>query len=1055
MNKYEMNIDNQDNLGNVNININVYENQNEQPKENDEKKENIDLKKLKTTKTIRNTEYDNLLGDDEIDNRGCCEKCCFYSCCCCLCSSKEKSKNYYKRGWRDYLIKEGNDEANKPFRLLTNLFVNEEDAISGLESIRLNPNLVSENKLRNDLEFYIPQLCTFLLFGEVRDIEEFFVFLCRVCNASFFFAHRVHWFLSAMINAAEEKKEDIIKILKMINTLFKSENFQKKTKIGKFYLSNAEQFIQYIKNNNLYCLYDVKKIQKGINSLDYIDYNDLNGYQQEIYNKYKENRDILNKYSDIEYQKAKEKEEKRIQEKINKKQNKMNNINEIKTDNSDRNEALIEIKKKFNANDFFIDISNFELENIDYTYERDSDDEFDRDSNNLSIKETIIVNDNNEDIVKKEKSSKIPLDINFISYHSSLNFIEHLCDISNELPKHPINEQKLFLYEEITKINKKLPCNVYLPFLKDSTRNYMICHIPLEEVKIFRTKTRCPIMLTFEMIRIDETNKENEEDEEERQNFENLNHSRSNTISIRPSLKYNKKKSKNLPSNKNRLEYEYDVDNLQSSYLNADFNLSKPLMINSSIFGKNNASQKKITKNPTIQFENELSVLPSKDEYEEDDDSGNFNYNNQNSLDEDIKNKEEENKRLLNIASRFTIRPSGEIGNSNENYNKIKSGNIKSNLKPSKTFFIEDNIGKNNSSIGIANKLIKSNKELIDTSTNVISESNNEDNETSINSGNNTNLIEEEEVQIEGEEINQEFFDKIFGETIEEKEKNLKKNSIFGKIETHKIFRCIFKTHEDLRQEQFATQLINEFFQIFKLENTGCWLNTYEIISTGNDSGLVEMVDNSLSLDQLKQKTKHISLKDFYVNFFGKGSEESESYRKAMDNYVASLAGYSLVCYFLQIKDRHNGNILIDNQGHLIHIDFGFLLSNAPGKGLKFENAPFKLSHDMVDCLGGIKGKYFEEFRKLLKKGFLAVNKHRHKIAILVEMMWCGHGKKLDCFEKGQEAINELKLRLNPKAGNNKIDIFKFVDKLIGQSVDNWRTKWYDIFQYYVQGIFY
>ena len=158
---------------------------------------------------------------------------------------------------------------------------------------------------------------------------------------------------------------------------------------------------------------------------------------------------------------------------------------------------------------------------------------------------------------------------------------------------------------------------------------------------------------------------------------------------------------------------------------------------------------------------------------------------------------------------------------------------------------------------------------------------------------------------------------------------------------------------------------------------------------------------------------------------------------------------------FFQIKDRYNGNILIDSEGHLIHIDFGFLLSNAPGKGLKFENAPFKLSDDMVDCLGGVEGKYFEDFRKLLKKGFLAVNKHRHKIIILVEMMWCGHGKQLDCFEKGQEAIDELKLRLNPQNGNHKKDIFKHVDKLIGQSVDNWRTKWYDIFQYYVQGIFY
>ena len=144
--------------------------------------------------------------------------------------------------------------------MLTNLFVNDDEAISGLESIRLNPNLVSENKIRNDLEFYIPQLCTFLLFGEMKDIEEFFVFLCKACNLSFFFAHRIHWFLSAMIEASEDKKESIIRILKMINTLFKSENEESKNILNRFYLSNSEPYINYIKNNKLYFLYDCNNI---------------------------------------------------------------------------------------------------------------------------------------------------------------------------------------------------------------------------------------------------------------------------------------------------------------------------------------------------------------------------------------------------------------------------------------------------------------------------------------------------------------------------------------------------------------------------------------------------------------------------------------------------------------------------------------------------------------------------------------------------------------------------------------------------------------------------
>ena len=969
----------------------------------------------KSKELLDDTEQDDELDNNEIEdneeynnNKSCLSRCCC-CCCCCCCQSNAKSKNFYQKGWRTYLVKEGNDSSDAPFKILTNLFSNKDGSISALESIRLNPNLVSANKLRNDLEFYIPQLCTFLLFGEMKAIEEFFVFLCKVCNASFFFAHRVHWFLSAMINASQDKKEDIINILKMINTLFKSESKKRRNKLSKFYIANSNPFIKYIKSHNLYFLYDNKAIQNQTNILEEVDYNNLDGYQQEIYNKYKNSREIIINYSENEYNIAKEKEEDKINNKNNKNPKKIENIIEDKINAE---------KTRFRSNDFFIDISNFKLLNEDVTFEEELEEE------------------NNDGDNSFANIQKCPLDINFVSYHSSLNFIDHLCDISNELPKHPIDEQMLFLYEQLLEINKKLPCNVYLPFLAESTRNYLICHIPLDGVKIFRTKTRCPIMLTFEMIRIDEINKDIKNDEE----FgTTINVARSKSISsMNSSIALENNFKRDLLADKIKDGYN------ENRYKNADYDLSKPVLLQniekSSRFTtyNNQINDKKIK----AKKENEMSVIPENEEEKEIDIKERKSVNSLSSTDS-FNEENNNNERFIKIVSRFRRNSTNRFG---------REANTIFEPKGPKLTSLDDShlntTSKNKEDIKLDMLKTVGEKEILNLDNGI------QNLEEIIPENNEENNKVEGGIKVNGKNININDF-KVFGETFKQKERKLKKTSLFGNLDSHKIFRCIFKTHEDLRQEQFATQLINEFFQIFKLEKTGCWLNTYEIISTGNDAGLVEMVNDSVSLDQLKQKIHHASLHDFYLYNYGNGDSNSVGYKNAMNNYIASLAGYSLVCYFLQIKDRHNGNILIDNEGHIIHIDFGFLLSNAPGKGLKFENAPFKLSNDMLGCLGGVNGKYFENFRKLLHKGFIAVNKHRQKISILVEMMWCGHGKNLDCFEKGQEAIDQLKIRLNPKDNMKPVEMKKYVDNLISQSVDNWRTKWYDIFQYHVQGIFY
>ena len=145
------------------------------------------------------------------------------------------------------------------------------------------------------------------------------------------------------------------------------------------------------------------------------------------------------------------------------------------------------------------------------------------------------------------------------------------------------------------------------------------------------------------------------------------------------------------------------------------------------------------------------------------------------------------------------------------------------------------------------------------------------------------------------------------------------------------------------------------------------------------------------------------------------------------------------------MKDRHNDNILIDNFGHIIHIDFGFCFNVSPG-GISFETAPFKFTKDYIDIIGGFESPMFYFFKILLFKAFDIFKKFSEEFWTLLEIM---KHSEISCFKNFDTVA--FQERFHRFLSDKEREVL--VDDLIMNSFKSKRTTLYDQFQKYSNDI--
>eukprot|EP01130_Rhizamoeba_saxonica_P000257 TRINITY_DN10235_c0_g1_i1.p1 TRINITY_DN10235_c0_g1~~TRINITY_DN10235_c0_g1_i1.p1 ORF type:complete len:1064 (+),score=229.29 TRINITY_DN10235_c0_g1_i1:285-3476(+) len=203
--------------------------------------------------------------------------------------------------------------------------------------------------------------------------------------------------------------------------------------------------------------------------------------------------------------------------------------------------------------------------------------------------------------------------------------------------------------------------------------------------------------------------------------------------------------------------------------------------------------------------------------------------------------------------------------------------------------------------------------------------------------------------------------------------------------------QVIFKDGDDLRQDVLSLQMLKIMDHIWKEQGLNLHLTPYKVISTGFQSGFIQVVKDSKTVAAIQKDSSGwkgaFSAKPI-DNWLRSHNPREEDYERVVNNFAASCAGYCVATYILGIGDRHNDNMMIDEHGHFFHIDFGHFLGHYKTfAGIQRETSPFILTKEFAYVMGGQNGEVFAKFCEMSCRAFNIIRKKADLIINLFAMM--------------------------------------------------------------------
>jgi len=251
-------------------------------------------------------------------------------------------------------------------------------------------------------------------------------------------------------------------------------------------------------------------------------------------------------------------------------------------------------------------------------------------------------------------------------------------------------------------------------------------------------------------------------------------------------------------------------------------------------------------------------------------------------------------------------------------------------------------------------------------------------------------------------------------------------------ISNNNLCNVLYK-NEDIRKDKIIVLIIKLFDILLKEHGMDYNIITYNALSTSLNSGIVEIIESSTTLYDIL----NIHKTNLLNHILEKNNDTS--IEMIRNKFIKSLAAYSVITYLLGIGDRHMDNILIRDDGCIFHIDFSFILGQDP----KFFSPEIRITDEMINALGGINSKNFDEFIKHIHIVYGTLRRYSDLIYNLLYLLTKINNQNIDIntlrnqvhyrFLPG-ELETKANLRLDTTLSNcqnnsNIIDYFHFQSK--------------------------